>query len=123
MRVGVDRDDAAPEDELGAVLLVPPNLRLVAVLPEALRQRRPLVRRERLLADEPDRPVGVGVADAVADGVAGHAAADDEIAIGTHLVILPGGEVLRAGGGTRTHGTRFTKPVLCQLSYSGTTSS
>ncbi len=27
--------------------------------------------------------------------------------------------VRRAGGGTRTRGTRFTKPVLCQLSYSG----
>ena len=28
-------------------------------------------------------------------------------------------DVLRAGGGTRTHDTRFTKAVLCQLSYSG----
>ena len=25
----------------------------------------------------------------------------------------------RAGGGTRTHGPRLTKPLLCQLSYSG----
>ena len=27
--------------------------------------------------------------------------------------------VARAGGGARTRDTRFTKPVLCQLSYSG----
>ncbi len=86
---GVDGDDAAAEHELGAVLLdVAPDLRLVPVLPEALRQRRTLVRRKRLLADEPDRSFGVGVVDAVADGVAGHAGADDEIAIGAHCHLL-----------------------------------
>ena len=64
-RVEIERDDPAPEDELGAGLLrVLPDLRLVAAGPEALRERRPLVRRIGLGADEHDRAVCVMLPDA-----------------------------------------------------------
>ena len=77
----VERDDASPEPQVGAgVLRAPPDLRLVRTGPEALRERRPRVRRMLLGADEDDRAVRVVLPDPLDGGVAGHAAADDQIA-------------------------------------------
>ena len=80
--LGIERDDLPAEVEIDAALpRVAPDLRFVASFPEALRQRRTLVGGVLLLADEHDRAVAVDLTDALADGVAGHAAADHEIAI------------------------------------------
>ena len=77
----VERDDAAPEPQIGPrVLRAPPDLRLVGTGPEAFRERRPRIRRMLLGADEDDRAVRVALPDSLDGGVAGHAAADDQIA-------------------------------------------
>ena len=75
----IERDDAAPGDELDARRRLAPDLLLGCALPQAFRQQRPLVRRVRLGADHRDRAVGILVADALGGHVAGHAGADDEV--------------------------------------------
>ena len=90
MPTEVERDDAAPEPEVGArALRASPDLRLVGTGPEALRERRPRVRRMLFGADDDDRAVRVVLPDSLDGGVAGHAAADDQIARRVHVSRLP----------------------------------
>ena len=83
--VEVERDDPAAGVQLGPELLRPaPDRALVLALPERFRERRPIVGRVRLGADEPDRAVGVVLADPAAGGIAGHASSDDQVAVRAH---------------------------------------
>ena len=75
---------------------VPRQIELSSLaLPERLRQRRAAVRRMHLGGDEADRALDVALADASAGRVGGHAAADDEVSIGTHARLLFLGRVFR----------------------------
>src|SRR5205085_9272678 len=90
----VERDDAKPElqvdPELGGAA---PDRALLLALPESFRERRARVGRMRFVAYERDRAVGVDVADALAGGVSGQPAADDQISGGLHLLA----RLLRSG--------------------------
>ena len=87
LRCEVERDDAPAEHEVDAERRACrarscPRRRP----PEPLRQRRPQVRRVGLVADHADRAVGVVLADALAGGVGGHAASDDQVAVRRHAL-------------------------------------
>ena len=85
LRVEVERDDAAAEPQVDCRLRrMAPDLLLVAAEPELLRERRPGVGSVLLGADEADRAFWVVLADALGGGVAGHSAADDQVARLTH---------------------------------------
>ncbi len=81
----VERDDPPPQlqvdTEVGGAT---PNRTLGIAFPERLREGRARVRRMLLVADEHDRPFRVHVANALAGGVTGQAAADDQILSGLH---------------------------------------
>ena len=78
----VERDDRAPELELDAeVGGATPDRVFVVAFPERFRQRRASVGREGLVADNTNRPVGIAFADALAGGVGGQAAADDQVPV------------------------------------------
>src|SRR5439155_16746440 len=88
--VQVELDDPPAEEQLDAAEVggAPPDRRLVLALPERLGERRPGVGRVELLADEPNRPVGVVIPDAAASGVPRHPPADDQIAKFSHHATL-----------------------------------
>src|SRR2546430_12519719 len=63
---------------------LPPDLPFGLALPEGLRERRPVVGRMRLGADQADRARGGGLVEGLRRGVGGHATADNEVGVVGH---------------------------------------
>src|SRR5205814_8817738 len=86
-RLEVEGGDAPAQAKLDAELLGSlPDGALLAPAPQLLRQRRPLVRRMRLGADERHDRFGVAFADRLGGLGTGHPAADDQIARSLHVL-------------------------------------
>jgi len=84
-RAEVELDDPPTDPHVRAAELgIVPELRLVAAAPQLLRERRPLVRRVWLRADEDDPAGRIVRANALDCGSRGHAAADDQVLRGLH---------------------------------------
>src|SRR5437870_12873976 len=63
---------------------LPPDLLFGLALPQGLRERRPVVGRMRLGADQADRARGGGLVEGLRRGVGGHATADNEVGVVGH---------------------------------------
>src|SRR3989454_9125894 len=87
-RPGIERRDPPPQVQRRARRgRLPPDLLFGLALPEGLRERRPVVGRMRLGADQADRAHGVGLVEGLRRGVGGHATADNEVSVVGHRAL------------------------------------
>src|SRR6266508_4404930 len=96
---GIEGDRAAPEVQLGACFRGrTPDALLGLALPQALGERRAIVGRVRLGADQADGAGGVRLPDTRDRRIRRHPAADDEIRVARHSTLHPDPYSDSAGG-------------------------
>src|SRR5690348_11136199 len=97
VRRAVDPGRTAPQGNGGACLVDrTPDVLFLAILPELLGERRAIVGRMGFVADQADRRAGVGLAQRLRGGLAGHSGTDDEVVeIVFHGALRPGGACAR----------------------------